>query len=250
MMPNKVFVDLMMLDESGNPDQGADIHSNYVRCHPDLEEKVIDGMKKFGVTNIEVSRNLEDFVMEVLIVDIETTDIKPEDGCIVEVGIVALNLKGGNVRVILNDVCKEPSWSIEHTMHPKGWIFRNSDLTPEEVSAAKPSEIVFEEVQVILDSFPLGATAFNKNFDFNYLRSRGITIPKELPCPMALSTPLCKIPSQYPKFHGKYKWPSVEEAWAHFFPKIDYVELHRGADDAIHEALIVNALYQLGEFKV
>ena len=63
---------------------------------------------------------------------------------------------------------------------------------------------------------------------------------------MLLSTDICKIPGRY----GKNKWPSVEEAFAFFFPDEEYSEKHRGLDDAKHEAKIVYRLYQDGVFKI
>jgi DNA polymerase-3 subunit epsilon len=56
---------------------------------------------------------------------------------------------------------------------------------------------------------------------------------------------VCKIPGNY----GKYKWPKVEEAYDFFFPNNNYVEKHRGADDAFHEADIVYELHKIGLFK-
>ena len=61
---------------------------------------------------------------------------------------------------------------------------------------------------------------------------------------MLVSTPICKIPNKW----GKDKWPKVEEAYNFFFPGNDYVELHRGADDAFHEADIVFELIKRGKF--
>jgi len=39
---------------------------------------------------------------------------------------------------------------------------------------------VFSKVQEVLDQYPLGCTAFNKKFDFGFLKDRGLKI-KELP---------------------------------------------------------------------
>ncbi len=61
---------------------------------------------------------------------------------------------------------------------------------------------------------------------------------------MLVSTPICKCPNKNGR--GGYKWPKVEEAYKHFFPESEYVELHRGADDAFHEADIVYELHKLG----
>ena len=98
-----------------------------------------------------------------------------------------------------------------------------------------------------MDHYPLGSTAYNNDFDNSFLKDRGFTFPKELPCPMKLSTNICKIPS--PRGRG-FKWPKVEEAYDFFFPENDYVEKHRGADDAFYEADIVKKLYDMGVFKL
>lgn len=97
--------------------------------------------------------------------------------------------------------------------------------------------------QEIFDKYP--ATAYNKSFDFGFLRDRGLKI-NDLPCPMMLSTGICKIP--FANGSGT-KWPTVEEAWGFFFPGVDYSEKHRGTHDAEHEALIVHELYKRGIFK-
>jgi len=185
--------------------------------------------------------------MKIAVLDIETTGFLLEGGSIVEIGIVELNLDNGEIKIVYDSLCRETRLTAKHRKEPFGWIFRNSDLTPEEVRTAPPFDQVKNEVQAILNRYPAGATAFNKKFDFDYLKDRGLTI-KELPCPMLLSTPICKLPNKYG--YSDFKWPKVEEAFAHFFPDIEYVEKHRGADDAKHEAMIVYALYQQGIFKL
>jgi DNA polymerase-3 subunit epsilon len=70
---------------------------------------------------------------------------------------------------------------------------------------------------------------------------------------MLLSTNICKIPHKKGK-NGKRrkgnKWPSVMEAYKFFFPDNEYIEKHRGADDAFYEADIVFKLYKMGIFKI
>lgn len=185
--------------------------------------------------------------MKILVLDIETTGFLNQGGSIVEIGIVELDLETGATEIILDTLLRENILTAKHREEPLGWIFRNSNLTPEMVRDAPPEMDVFSHVQAILDSYPLGVTAFNKAFDFGFLKDRGLKI-KELPCPMILSTPICKLPSR--NGYGGYKWPSVEEAWKFFFPETEYNELHRGADDAVHEAKIVHELYKLGIFKI
>ncbi|MBI9064088.1 MAG: 3'-5' exonuclease [Marinilabiliaceae bacterium] len=184
---------------------------------------------------------------KILVLDIETTGFLDQGGSIVEIGIVELCLETGYTEIIFDSLLKEDILSAKHREKPMGWIFRNSDLTPEEVRDAPPATEVLAKVQQILDQYPLGCTAYNKQFDFGFLSDRGLRI-KDLPCPMLLATDICRLPNNYG--YNNYKWPTVEEAWEHFFPTIKYDELHRGADDAKHEALIVYELYKLGLFKL
>ncbi|RLG93947.1 hypothetical protein DRO27_05460 [Candidatus Bathyarchaeota archaeon] len=182
----------------------------------------------------------------ILVVDIETTGFSPSGACIVEVGIVALDLESGDTEILLDTLVDEEAFDEEHH---SAWIFENSDLTVGEVEEkGRHGGEVYKEVQEILDAFPLGVTAFNKSFDFRFLRDRGVNILRELECPMLLATDICKLPnlSQY----GGYKWPKVEEAWAFFRPGEKYKEAHRGADDAVHEAGIIHAMYLRGDFDV
>ena len=104
------------------------------------------------------------------------------------------------------------------------------------------------EFQEIIDGQQwVGATAYNRQFDFPFLELNGIKLPKALDCPMIVATNVCKLPS----VNGRsgYKWPKVEEAWK-ILIGTDYTELHRGFDDAKHEAMIVWKLIELGYFKI
>jgi DNA polymerase III epsilon subunit-like protein len=103
------------------------------------------------------------------------------------------------------------------------------------------------KIQEVIDSFENGVTAYNNAFDFGFLESRGFNFPKKLGCPMLLSTNICKIP--HSRGSG-FKWPNVEEAYKFFTGKTDFIEKHRGADDALHEAEIIHHLYKLGIFKL
>lgn len=178
---------------------------------------------------------------KILILDLETTGFLDRGGKIVEVGIVELDLDSGEANIIFDKVVHEDG--ISENEVAASWIVNNSDLTTEEVMSSPSLSSVKAEIQAIIDSYPLGATAFNNQFDFGFMQSRGFTFPKKLACPMLLSTNICKIPS-----HRGYKWPKVQEAYDFFVGKNDYVEKHRGADDAKHEAVIVQKLYEMGVF--
>ena len=183
---------------------------------------------------------------KILIIDIETTDFFKHGGKIVEIGIVELDLSNGKKEIIFDKICHEDG--VTKFMVEDSWIVKNSTLTVKEVQHSKNLSKLFDEIQFILDSYPAGATAFNNAFDFEFLKNRGFKFTKELPCPMKLSTNVCKIPN--PNGYKGFKWPSVEEAFAFFFPDVTFTELHRGADDAFHEADIVYKLYQDGIFKI
>lgn len=175
--------------------------------------------------------------MKIGIIDIETTGFYPK-GFIVEVGIVSLDTDTGEIETVFDSVCREDGMTARER---EAWIFKNSDLTVEMVRESPFFEDIKFKVQDTIDSFD-AVTAYNKDFDFQFLRSRGVVIDKEWPCPMKVATPLCQLPGKF----GDYKWPKVEEAWNFFFPDDPYVELHRGADDALHEAKIVHELFKRG----
>ena len=177
--------------------------------------------------------------MNIGIIDIETTGFFPE-GFVVEVGIVSLDTETGEVKTVFDSVCREESMTARER---KAWIFKNSDLTVEMVREAPFLKSLKDKIQSIISVFD-AVTAYNKQFDFTFLQDRGIEIKSEWPCPMLVATDICKLPK---KRGSGYKWPKVEEAWEFFFPDEPYVELHRGADDALHEAKIVHELFLLGE---
>jgi len=184
--------------------------------------------------------------MEILVLDIETTGFLNQGGKIVEVGIVSLDLNTGQKKILFSSVVHERPITKKEV--EDSWIVHNGYMTTEEIQQSIWLINILPEIQAIIDMHPNGATAFNRSFDFDFLESRGLKFPKKLPCPMLLSTDICKLPNR--NGYSSYKWPKVEEAWKHFFPEIEYVELHRGADDAFHEADIVYELYKMGVFKL
>ena len=182
---------------------------------------------------------------KILILDIETTGFLQQGGKIVEIGIVELDLESGDRVVLFDEVCFETGITLPEL--EKSWIIENSDLTVKMVKYSGSLESKRKRIQQILNDYTIGATAFNNAFDFGFLENRGFVFPKKLPCPMKLSTEICKIVNK--NGYG-YKWPKVEEAHKHFFGEVGYIEKHRGADDAFYEAEIVFELYKTGVFKI
>ena len=152
---------------------------------------------------------------KILILDIETTGFMKQNGSIIEVGAVELNIKTGEIKEVFNSLLKEDIYGPAHEVVPLGWIFEHSDLKYEDILMAPPAADVFKDLQNLINSYPLGCTAYNNKFDFDFLEDRGIVIDKKLPCPMLLSTNICRLPGRY----GKFKWPKVEEAYSFFFPE-------------------------------
>jgi len=186
---------------------------------------------------------LDDFMREELfaVVDIETTGFSHHEDCILEIGVCKFDLDSGEYIQLFNKVIRENHYSMKHR---NAWIFKNSDLRHEDILKARPLNVYKKELQRIFNVFP--ATAFNKRFDFDFLKDRGFLI-KELPCPMVVATDILKLPPIKPG--TLYKWPSVEETWKYFFPEKDYIEKHRAYDDSIHEALIIFELYKKNKWK-
>jgi len=182
-------------------------------------------------------------MQKILIIDIETTGFLQKGGKIVEIGIVELDLSNGERSILFDSVCHETGITLKEV--EESWIVKNSDLTIEAIRSSPNLEKIKPEIQKIINDY-FGATAFNNAFDFGFMEDRGFVFPNKLPCPMKLSTDVCKLPSP----RGGFKWPKVEEAHKHFFGDVGYIEKHRGADDAYFEAQIVHELYKLGIFKL
>lgn len=182
---------------------------------------------------------------DIAVVDIETSGFQNQGGLIVEIGIVGLNLETGDVTDEFNAIVKEDGFGEKHAKNPYGWVFQNSDLTYNDVLLANNLTSILPEIQSVFNKYKLGATAFNKQFDFGFLKARGLII-KELPCIMLSAAPVVNLPPN--TGFRDAKWPKVEEAWEYFFPNTQYKEAHRALDDAKHEALIVHELYKRGKF--
>jgi DNA polymerase-3 subunit epsilon len=166
-------------------------------------------------------------------------------GRIIEIGIVKLNLETEQTQILFDSLVKEKEYS---EIDKGAWIFENSDLIYEDIMDAPYLNEFVAELQQIFNNYRI--TAFNKSFDIGWMKSRGFKFPSELSCIMLTATPICRIPKPWDDPNDPYKWPSVQEAWDFFYPNIKYIELHRAADDAVHEAMILLAMYKRGFFPI
>ncbi len=181
--------------------------------------------------------------MNVVVVDCETTGLDPHYDIILEIGIVELDISTGKTKVLFDSLVKEPMFGEEHKY---SWIFENSDLSFDDVMNAPFLDEKIPEIQAIFSRSSV--TAYNKSFDLGFLKSRGIRVPNELPCIMLTATNILKIP--FLRGNKKYKWPNCQESFNFFFPALDYIEKHRAADDAIHEAMILYEIFRRGDLPI
>lgn len=178
-------------------------------------------------------------MLKVLIIDIETTGLNYNNDLIVEIGIAELDLNTGEIREAFNSLIKESRFNSSYF---NSWIFRENHINPEDIQNAPLLSEVFEEIQSILQQYKV--SGFRKEFDINFLKNRGFLIEKEFPCIMRVSARLMQVPSSL----DEYKWPSMQDAYNHFFPTREYIETHRAFDDAYHEAELLYEIYRTGNF--
>jgi DNA polymerase III epsilon subunit-like protein len=169
---------------------------------------------------------------QIIVVDLETTGFLHTDH-IVEVGICRLDLASGRTSKLFDQVVREhPSVRFSG----REWIFSHSSLDYNVANKAPLMDVFRDDLNDIFTRYP--ATAFNKAFDFKFLRRAGFKITHELPCAMQCARRAMKVDFNAKKY-------SVQFAWSHYFPEIRYVEQHRAYDDALHEAQLIHKMHAL-----
>jgi len=179
-----------------------------------------------------------------LVIDIETTGFNHKADCILELGIVKLDLKSGEITDLLDIQLKETHLSAKHH---NAWIFENGFMSHNDVRHAEPLAFHFDTIQEIFDTHLGKICAWNRAFDVDFLKSRGFNLGKAIKDPMKESAEFFNLPH---KSGGFGKWPSAQEAWNVLFPETKKIELHRGLDDAKMEAKIIFELINKGVYKI
>jgi len=183
--------------------------------------------------------------MKIGVIDIETSHFFDKDGTIIEVGIVIIDAKTGMLNKAFSSLCKESGFSEKDKT---AWVFENSDLTYEMIDTCGITfDDIRDDIQKVIDSCDM-VTAYNKAFDFEFLKDRRVVIEHEAKCIMLEMTKICKVLKPY---HWRkncpddpFKWVNVDRSWQKLFPDIPYVEKHRAADDAVHEGIICYKMMQ------
>ena len=177
---------------------------------------------------------------EIIVLDIETTGLKPQEDLILELGMVKLNLETGEISELFNKVFRDPRLTAKHR---EAWIFQNGFMELDEVRNAEPISKYMDEIQGIMNAFQGSITAWNRDFDSAFLEHAGFDLGAPIDCPMKKSVDYFKIEGAF-----GYKWPKAQEAWDILFPETPKMEEHRGLDDSRMEAAIIYELFKRGQY--
>ena len=186
----------------------------------------------FTKSELEYIENCKKINHKIAIIDIETTGFNPLKDSIIEIGIVELDLKTGEKKILFNSVVKDPNYNLLKCYNNP--FLKDISIDPIEIENAKLLEFYRDILQLIFNSYK--TTAYNSKFDFRFLENRGFKIPRKLMDVMKF----CR------KLISKENSLKFEEIYRHFYntpqnesKKIltnsNYVSIHRAIDDAIHE---------------
>ena len=164
------------------------------------------------------------------------------DGHIVEIGVAKVNL--AKLIVI-------PAWSftvIDSSADPEAWVFKNTDLTYEEVQNGVAPEIVSAFLQTKLKGEEV--TSYNITFDEMMLDRDLPYLNMDVRWGQDIMVQAAFI-SEIPKKHaGQNRYPTAEDSYNYLCPTdpchLNGKEKHRALSDATMEAHILIELYLRG----
>ena len=116
-------------------------------------------------------RDIVDFLKKpnykkIAIIDIETTNLKPENGLIIEIGIIELDLITGAAKILFDSLIRELSYG---DAHRNAWIFNNSDLNFEDIEDAPSLNNVKSHIQEFLNQYSsLSNNLYSFQLPFSY----------------------------------------------------------------------------------
>ncbi len=200
--------------------------------------------------------NIEDYFKtpeEIYVVDTETTGLDggPRD-LVVDIGICLADIGKGTVKEIYSSVVgyDVTEWEDHRS---KAWIFENTDLTLDDVAAAKPLFKVREEVMDLLKGKTV--TSYNVSFDMDKFLFREpwhlkgcFNVCTDI---MKAATDVCKLPSEY--YGVSYRFPKLDHAYRTIVAGdpagVGEKQDHRALSDAKLASYVMIEMYRSGCYR-
>jgi DNA polymerase-3 subunit epsilon len=173
---------------------------------------------------------------KIVIIDIETTGFNRDLDNIIEIGIVELDIKSGQIRTLFNSQVKDTNFDV--SQHIDNTFIKTSGIDIYEISESISIKECEEDLQLIFDNYR--CAAYNRTFDFGWLESRAFSIPMKLMDIMRFcikSFPNC---GSF-KFQDVYKFITNQpnDFITKYLTRTYYKSNHRAIDDAICEAEVL-----------
>ncbi|KKM71341.1 hypothetical protein LCGC14_1431560, partial [marine sediment metagenome] len=174
----------------------------------------------------------------VIVIDIETTGFDSSVDKIIEIGIIEVNLKTKERKVLFNS----PIYEEGVDLHKNSEFFKMSSLDYSNITDYPSLEFLENTLQFIFDNIRI--TSFNMNFDLGFLESRGFLFPKKL---QDLMTHTRKIMPKGKKYNFEYAYRflfnSSKNKESNYLSDPDYRQQHHAIDDAIYGVELLDLLY-------
>ena len=250
------FVDATLaclFDKSGLPP--SELHENIKSKFPDEYNSYIDGwvycitvgrgapivshymdtisnayLKQLTKKQIKALKN------KIVIIDIETTGFNRDLDSIIEIGIVELDIKSGQIRTLFNSQVKDTNFDV--SQHIDNTFIKTSGIDIYEISESISIKECEEDLQLIFDNYR--CAAYNRTFDFGWLESRTFSIPMKLMDIMRFCIKLFSNCKSF-KFQDVYRFitDQLNDFITKYLTRTYYKSNHRAIDDAICEAEVL-----------
>lgn len=200
--------------------------------------------------------NIEDYFkapQEIYVIDTETTGLDggPRD-LVVDIGVCSVDIDRGTVKDVYSSVVgyDVTEWEDRHT---KAWIFENSDLTLDDVAAARPFFKVREDIARLLKG--RAVTSYNIPFDMDKFlfrepwHLRGVfSVCTDI---MKAAADVCKLPSEL--YGVSYRFPKLDHAYGTITSGdpagIGGRQDHRALSDARMASYVMIGMYRSGNYR-
>ncbi len=218
-----------------------------------IKEKIQEYLD-FGLINHPIKNKLtledkltiknEKIKNKIAIIDIETTGFNRDLDSIIEIGIVELDIKSGQIKSLFNSQVKDINFDI--SQHIDNTFIKTSGIDIYEISESISIKECEEDLQLIFDNYR--CAAYNRTFDFGWLESRGFSIPMKLMDIMRFcikSFPNC---GSF-KFQNVYRFITNQpnNFITKYLTRSYYKSNHRAIDDAFCEGeLLFYLIKELG----